>query len=104
MKKSEMIRAAKEVLWREKYICIAIGEVAGLYRRGGANERERTARAVQAWIEDLLGEDADGQRTYAEWLRDNHPDLYNSADDNTFYEARLQWMDWMIAYWEERGE
>lgn len=110
MKKSQILRAAKAVLWggtppyrgperTPKFVCTAV------QRFDSDNARE-----LRVWIMRLLRSDTPQVTTLEGWLsvhhRVNHPNL---TDELPAYELRMQttrhaWLDWMIAYWEERGD
>jgi hypothetical protein len=41
-----------------------------------------------------------GQSVYEHWLQLYHRNVFNRMDYKDIRQARLQWIDWMIAYWE----
>ena len=71
-------------------ICFAIGRA----------EREAVGNGqshyLQEWIQSMLGP----YDTYSEWVRHNHPRLYEGLTYEQRVEkakqARLAWIDWMI--------
>lgn len=95
MKKSEILQEAKWsiVLGETAYICDAL--------RLGTGSRE-DVESLRAWVRELLHP----WRAYEDWLRELHPEAYRwmRAQPGARCEARLQWLDWMIAYWREKGE
>jgi hypothetical protein len=94
MRKSEILREAKKLIeiGCADFICDAIGCVA----RYKSNVTLLNAKELKDWIGILL----DGCGTYGEWLDKHHPNIWKSG--MFFKHARLQWLDWMIAYWEEQ--
>lgn len=94
MKDSEILKAARQIIkeGKKRFICMAIASVV-------SDAKSKQAIALYAWIQHMLGD----YSYYDTWLKFNHPDVYN--DDRAylsyFREARLAWLDWMIAYCEE---
>lgn len=100
IKKSEILKRAKSVLLegRTNFVCNAITRVCKDPYAGAGQEEE-----LRGWIKELL----ENSSTYGAWLDINHPEL---SDDfwrlppHRHQEIRAQWVDWMIQYWEGKGE
>ncbi|MFB3910465.1 MAG: hypothetical protein ACE15D_18905 [Candidatus Eisenbacteria bacterium] len=112
MKYSLLLREAKRHLWdgrsaschyedgKDIYVCIAISRAS---HRLGLDWFGRDATLLGKWIFDLLGR----RPTLESWLRAKGVPLpsFITGEDRIRVQAhRLQWLDWMIAYWEGRGE
>jgi hypothetical protein len=91
MKNSEILRAAKAQLKRDRFICIAINSI-------GRPDSAQNTRLMK-WVQDLL----EGRFVYESWLTKYYPEWCDKCKDNFYLEARQQWMDWMIQYWESKG-
>lgn len=105
MKKSAMLKRAKKHLWDGSdtsigvsYICYAIGEAQETY--ANVAKAEKVDSELCTWIAELLS----GHPTYCSWLRAYHPELAARASRTDLQVARHAWLDWMIKYWQERGE
>lgn len=106
MKKSEILREAKKILWngetrsipfyQQKFICLAINQVpAPYFVRDG----------LKQWIQrDLLG--SGSYATLETWLqREGHRKMSNGNRNYRKMQAtRHAWIDWMIQHWEGKGE
>lgn len=92
VKYSDILKAAKKRLKPTSfYVCHAI-EDCGV---GSSNQHE----FLTDWIEEML----DGEFAYGSWLYKYHPKVYSRYPRREL-EARLPWVDYMISYWEERGQ
>lgn len=60
----------------------------------------RTKESLRKWIAKLL----DGYIFYEWWLREHHSEIWSKMNFEDIQQARHQWLDWMIAYWESKGE
>jgi hypothetical protein len=106
VKKSELLKEAKKYLWdgkgsrlesgKDRYICYAISDASdriGCWRTSVEHE-------LINWIDKLLGRRA----VYLEdWLQEFHPD-FPRHDSRKMQQLRKKWLNWMIKYWQERGE
>jgi hypothetical protein len=98
MKKSELLLQARSLIenGQKHFICKAISEAGGT--NGFAYQ---IVAEVQDWIHEIL---LNGQySSYEEWLEYNYPARYQGYGYD-YSLARLQWIDWMIQYWQEKGE
>ena len=113
MKKSEILALAKKQLWggaasiaedEEVHICNAILFVmkreVGAYLRG---------EDLRAWISELLGRDEEGHphTTLTAWIWTHHPEAFEPPFEHHVLRTQVTrhaWIDWMIGYWEARGE
>lgn len=100
MKKSDMLRAAKAILFdgtasdprQEIYVCIALDRSAGHYE---SNE-------LQKWIMQHLGKTDYGCKHSARtWVEDK---LRRGLSCEEAQAYRHAWVDNMIAYWESQGD
>lgn len=93
MKDSEILRRAKLRIEQKSntYICYAINDAIG--------GTVKQANSLTDWVQKMLGP----HLFYEGWLAKNHRDLYlNHRHDFAWMrEARLAWLDWMIAYCEK---
>jgi hypothetical protein len=98
MKKSEILVQVKGMVQYGgfTFICTSI------QRFGRENACFGTAANLRTWVSDLMN----GCYTYEDWLKEHHPNLKRTMSPVDFKQARLQWLDWMIQYWQEqeRGE
>lgn len=85
MKDSEILEAAKHDINRGYRICYAIGCVTD------ASKNQRLA--LIAWVAHMLG----NAPYYETWMTKHHPILRRTMSPIQFQQARLVWMDWMIA-------
>lgn len=108
MKKSELLRKAKEQLstdygdYKERYICLALGQAGRLYL---GEYSHPTVEQLRNWItSDLL--QAHRHSGLENWLLRDHPDVYAIIKDDyiELQKLRHRWLDWMVTYWEEKGE
>lgn len=106
MKNSEILRRARTYIesGETSYICRAL---ATTYAASPWEVAWHPYIALEKWVMSLLGR----CYTYNEWLEKHHPKRYESLGGLTFAEkqlalrpGRLAWTDWMIKYWEEKGE
>lgn len=96
-KKSEILKEAKYNLETGYgFICHAI-EAAKIGTEAQRGE-------LREWVQnDLLR----GSYTYDSWLEDNYPELYavwHTLPSEKMEAARIEWVKWMIQYWEGLGE
>lgn len=103
MKNSDILREVKKRALSQEdgysfYICLGI-------RCAKAPLKKQVE--LMLWIQSLLSP----YHSYGEWLGANHFYFYEQikkrnwrANKINFNEGRLQWLDWMIQYWEERNE
>lgn len=71
------------------YICFAIGNSQGT----SANRDQ-----LKMWVSGLLGESS----SYSKWMKAHHPKLAAKMTYDDLLQGRLQWIDWMIEYWEAK--
>jgi hypothetical protein len=99
MKKSELLKKAKELICSdtETYICRAIENAS---RKNNVYE---LFNPLYNWIhQDLL---TTRYNDYGHWLSTEHPEYKDLRYQGRGYKTgRLQWLDWMIEYWKEKGE
>lgn len=107
MKKSELLKEAKKRLWEgyasdrmHRYICHAIDEVANYSYDITA---EDVACDLKEWIEKLLKLNWSGNTALEGWLEIYHPEFPRN-DNVKIQTLRHKWIDWMIEYWESKGE
>lgn len=98
MKNSEVLRKARTLIeWGEQsYVCLAV-TISG--------SSSMQIKRLRAWIHDLL----EGCYTLEVWLevrRGIDPDygLTRGQAEVKMKVTRLEWMTWMIAYWEAREQ
>ena len=98
MKKSEILREAKKLLasGHEGLICYALWSLAG---NNMSKSDRKNIRGLVNWISKLL----DGKGTYERWLYINHREFY-IRNMRFARVGRMQWIDWMIKYWEGKGK
>ena len=107
MKKSELLKEVRPMVERCNgggFICNCID----VFAYGKNNKTWAQAVALKRWITYVL---LDGKYTLEDWLIKNVPEAEALADKkrpSKFYErtriTRLAWIDWMIKYWEARGD
>lgn len=107
MKYSEILEKAKEVLKVERYVCIAVGTVCGVYDTDEDTHLTLAAREIRTDIEDRLGgRHIDGSSPeFGEWLKHKNPEKFEEEflKDRFLYNLRLEFIDELIAYWKEQG-
>lgn len=88
---SEILRRARGKIARQSqsHICIAISSVRA---------PERQKRSLRDWVSHMLK----GHGTYESWLHRRHQNIYWKMSRSDHRQARLQWLDWMIAYCEKQ--
>ena len=108
MKKSDILRQARGLIERKTKhtICTAL---FGVMNMTPAARSEIVG--LRQWIEALMG----GNYLYEQWLDIYHRDFFRdyakSTNQKVYYDGlgwnhdvcrpgRLQWLDWMISYWE----
>lgn len=97
MTKVEILKLVKEQIKSKRgspYICDKIDQIT--HHRIAAECAE-----LKQWISyDLLG----GSFSYDRWLKENHLDVWfkHAAPYQRWDEARLEWLDWMIKFWEAK--
>jgi hypothetical protein len=107
VKKSEILKEAKKILWngydpyedelsskKQRFICNAVTDVKG------ADKEQKLE--IKQWITRLL----EGYHNYETWLRQHaYIDVYITENQHIIAQkSRHQWIDWMITYWEAKGE
>jgi hypothetical protein len=105
MKKSKLLEEARTLIQsgEEEFICIAIGLRANaLQWSNGWQNTDSVSKALVDWIHCDLFENK--YYHYGHWLEEKHPELVVLDPDYLYKEARLQWLDWMIEYWKEKGD
>lgn len=105
MKKSEILREAKKLLWdgedigrelKKEYICNAIESTVIPW------EFIPHKILLQSWIcRDLIGGD-NLDVSLNTWLSVHHPKFVKT--NSSMQTIRHKWIDWMITYWQEKGE
>ncbi len=111
MKKSTLLKRAKEYLWdgvdkktdgKTPFVCYAVALAASSGRCRSPSSDE--ARIIVDWIQiDIL----DGYCALPVWLRAVREIRCDplARDDITRLQAtRLAWLNWMIDYWQSKGE
>lgn len=98
MKNSEVLKQVQRNLKAEigsGYICFQISNVVS--DKATNTDDLHKGLNLKRWVSNLLAPHA----TYEIWLRSRHPKKY-AIWHNAGYpvEARVQWIDWMIKYWE----
>lgn len=90
---SVLLRAARSRIERgvDQYLCFAIGNC----RIGTVNQK----LALKMWVRMMLK----GSSYYEGWLQLNHYNIWKKRQWDTKWkkQARLAWLDWMIAYCEK---
>jgi hypothetical protein len=105
MKNSELLREAKKYLWdgcgtpaykRTQFICVSV-----LCATGNLDKYKE----LSSWIKSMLyiEETKTECPTYDMWLERKHPEIYYKMEPKDFQVCRHQWLDWMITYWEMKG-
>jgi hypothetical protein len=99
MKKSEILRKCVPLMKSGKcsFICHAISRVTQDRKE---EDQQRSAELRQWIVRDMLK----GECTYGCWLARFHPEFYNHAIYANFSVGRLQWLNWMIDFWKEKGD
>ena len=107
MKKSTLLKEVRPMVeagCNGGYICTCMIRFA--YSQD--NQTLAKAHSLKRWITYVL---LDGKYTLEEWLVNNVPEakaLRTKKHRDEFYErtrsTRLAWLDWMIDYWEARGD
>ena len=107
MKRSEILREVRPMVeagCNGGYICNCIIQFA--YSRN--NKTWDQAVLLKQWITYAL---LDGPRTLDDWLINNVPEAKALRPKKHWVElyertriTRLAWLDWMIGYWEARGD
>lgn len=106
----ELLQRAKKLLqeWRSSYICVCVLVAAkehskehGFEWSSQWCETETFAKAKQ--IEHDISKWLGGVSTYNEWVLLNHPRIAEKMSYDDMREARLQWMDAMIAYYRKEN-
>jgi hypothetical protein len=95
MKNSIILRQVKRQLRRNQFICCEIDGVAGVNK----------ANPLRDWVRSLLG----SSYTFESWLaKHGHPEAEEEYRDpkvaQRTFETRRAWLDWMITYWEAKGQ
>lgn len=108
MKKSELLRQAKKYLWdgkglewpsKTEFVCCAISRAA--YKHLG-DDYHPQAMELREWINGLLGKKGG---TLCRWLENNGYEVFSTHNFQVrLQQTRKDWLNWMIAYWEEKGE
>lgn len=109
MKKSEILRKAKRQLddgkygtvGGQKYICNAIKLVCGYYDCIDSPSQYEMVRSLTSWIQDDLMGMHDGC-SLEQWLDRHYPTWMQTSE--RVQKLRHMWIDWMIQYWESKGE
>lgn len=108
MKKSDILKMAQARLeyGQYTYVCYAI-----LGTKGCPGIMERDIDFLRNWVtKDLL---EDKYSTVSGWLLENDFQLYiefntdfghDVISEKNWKEYRIKWMDWMIEYWQKRGD
>lgn len=91
MKLSNRFRAAKELVRDNRSICDALD-----FSECDADGKARY----------IIAERLQPSTTYGHWLQVNHPEAHKRYYRNSeaFVQARLQWLDALIAEFEAKGE
>lgn len=109
MKKSLILRKTRTIIFRNQnfvcpYICLAIKLIA---EHDDSEETSSNAESIVSWIQNVLMGNLDvrygGCWSYEDWLRDNFDYDEHKAkvwQKKKVRQARLAWLDWMIAHWE----
>ena len=103
MKKSEILRSAKFHIQHNHngFVCTAI--MNGI-RLADIGRTDRQHQFLVKWVEGLL----DGSQTLNDWLCKNHdiesPLVAVATYTDKMRITRMAWLDWMISYWEARGD
>lgn len=85
MKDSDILQAAKAAINNGNRICYAIGSI---------KDADRNQRlALIAWVTHMLGDEP----YYETWMTKNHPEVRRTMTPFQFQQARMFWVDWMIA-------
>jgi hypothetical protein len=112
MKKSKILEEAKILVDVDsyKFICIAITNVSIRKRYFDIDENYDTltqnVKELHHWIEKLLNEYVDDELLWfnclENWLNEYHTEFVQSQEN--MKKLRIRWLDWMIVYWQEKGE
>jgi hypothetical protein len=97
MKNSDILREARGRIEDRSlsYVCLAINHP----KQWNGNDREN----LKSWVLALLG----SHYTLESWIEENcgvwiREDMKRDAEKMRV--TRLAWIDWMIAYWEGKGQ
>ena len=90
------------------YICVMLSHEA----RAIEGARGVRAQSVAISIRDDIADDMRigkweanrSEGAFNTWLADNHPDVHCKMTSENFREARIQWMNAMIAHYESKGQ
>jgi hypothetical protein len=94
MKNSTILREARQSIANrtDSYICYAISDAnSGTYQQ---------RLKLQRWVMQMLHP----YDSYSGWLAAKHPEFYRKKRITGCKPGRLQWLDWMIQYWEAKGK
>lgn len=81
-------RAKGHLKRRERFICHAIQ---------ATRVPQKQKDSLCDWVRNML----QGHVTYESWIHQHHREVYWKMEGLDTHNARLQWLDWMIAYCEK---
>lgn len=86
MKDSEVLKKVKKQIENQRhiYICNALQDVAA---------PSWQKYSLRRWVQYMLGR----HHTYQDWLAASHRKVWRNMIFENYRQARLQWLDWMIA-------
>jgi len=93
-KSSELLRAAKEKLPQERYVCVALSALKPLHR-GEASK----VIAIQKRIIKSIG-----CAFVTGWLNKRHNVSYAEMTADAMLKYRFRWIDWMAKGYERKGD
>ena len=99
MKKSDILRKARTLIETKQsdYVCYAIGAAST-----GNSKTCAQGDKLTEWVMELLGE----YPTLGGWLYWRRVEGIGQASctNGKIRVTRLAWLDWMIQYWEAKGD
>ena len=100
MKPSELLKEAKKILYTEEgseFICNAI--------RMAAVKHKRTFVVSERLIDWICLDLLEGLVCLEDWLEYKHKkELRGKLAFKMLRDTRMRWIDWMIDYWESKGQ